>query len=126
LPTIILWAFLGFLVALVGFLQSESLVAAGLAMVALGCCFEVCRTGSVALLQTSVLDELRGRVMSTQFLLMRFAGALGVYVIGATAEEWGLRIPMLCVEIFAFLVWSVIFRLRDHVVLAFVAPRLAS
>jgi predicted MFS family arabinose efflux permease len=121
-PVIIMWAFLGFLFALIGFLQTESLAAAALAMIALGCCFEVCRIGTVALLQTSVLDELRGRVMSTQFLLMRLAGALGVYAIGATADARGLRIPMLGGVVFAFLVWCAIFRLRDQVVLAFVTP----
>jgi hypothetical protein len=94
-PAVIMWAFLGFLIALVGVLQTESLAEAAFAMIALGRCFEICRTGAVALLQTSVLDELRGRVMTTQFLLMRLAGALGVYAIGAIADDRGLRTSML-------------------------------
>jgi predicted MFS family arabinose efflux permease len=90
-------------------------------MIALGCFFEICRTGTVALLQTSVADALRGRVMSTQFLLLRLAGAIGVAVIGASAEDWGLRAPMLCCAALAFLAWGATFRARDRIVAAFSA-----
>lgn len=120
-PWTILWAFLGFLIAVVALMLAQSLVAATLAMVALGCFFEICRTGTVALLQNSVADELRGRVMSTQFLLMRLAGALGVAAIGAAAQDWGLRAPMLGCAAVALLVWGATFRMRGRIVSAFEA-----
>ncbi|SED39176.1 Predicted arabinose efflux permease, MFS family [Rhizobiales bacterium GAS188] len=120
-PSTILWAFLGFLLALVALMLAQSLVAAALAMIALGCFFEICRTGTVALLQVSVPDELRGRVMSTQFLLLRLAGALGVLAVGAAAEDWGLRAPMLCGAALAFLVWGAAFRMRERIASAFSA-----
>jgi MFS family permease len=121
-PSNILWAFLGFLIALAALMLAPKLIAAALAMVALGCFFEICRTGTVALLQNSVPDHLRGRVMSTQFLLLRLAGALGVAAIGAAAEGWGLRAPMLCLAGVALVAWGVAFRVRERIVAAF-SPR---
>jgi MFS family permease len=120
-PRTILWAFLGFLVAVVALMGTRSLVPAGLAMIALGCFFEICRTGTVALLQISIADELRGRVMSTQFLLMRLAGALGIAAIGAAAEDWGLRAPMLICAALGLLVWIATFRARERIDLGFAA-----
>jgi predicted MFS family arabinose efflux permease len=121
-PRTILWAFLGFLAAVVALMLSPSLAPAGMAMIALGCFFEICRTGTVALLQISIADELRGRVMSTQFLLMRFAGAMGIAAIGAAAEDWGLRTPMLIGAALALLVWIATFRMRERIVVGFAAP----
>ena len=49
-PTTILWGFLGFVAAVSGLMLSRRLGEAALAMAALGACFEVCRTGALALL----------------------------------------------------------------------------
>jgi hypothetical protein len=57
--------------------------------------------------------------MSTQFLLTRLSGALGVGVIGAVAENSGLRAPMLCCAGVAFFVWVLTFRARARIVSAF-------
>jgi MFS family permease len=118
-PGIIMSSFLGFLLGIVGLMLSHSLVLAGLGMIAVGCFYEICRTGTVALLQISIPDALRGRVMSTQFLLTRLSGALGVGVIGAVAENSGLRAPMLCCAGVAFFVWVLTFRARARIVSAF-------
>ena len=119
--SVILWAFLGFLLAFTALMLTQSLAAAALAMTVLGGAFEICRTGTVALLQTSVPDALRGRVMSTQALLMRLAGAVGVGAIGAAAQDWGLRAPMLCCVGVAFLVWVATFLARGRIATAFSA-----
>src|SRR5262249_47425965 len=47
-------------------------------------------TGTIALLQTSVPDGQRGRVMGTQFLFSRIAGGIGTYLVGSIAEHHGL------------------------------------
>lgn len=123
-PRIILRAFLGFLAGFSALLLSHSLLAAGAAMLVLGCSFEICRTGAVALLQTSVPDAVRGRVMSTQFLLLRLAGAIGVSGIGAAVADWGLRLPMLGAAAFALLVWGFTFRSRARIAADFAARTL--
>jgi MFS family permease len=54
-PGIIMSSFLGFLLGIVGLMLSHSLVLAGLGMIAVGCFYEICRTGTVALLQSRYL-----------------------------------------------------------------------
>lgn len=113
--------FLGYLVATAGAMLSPSLFWAAGAMVARGFCYELCRTGLVALLQTSVPDHLRGRLMSTQFFLQQGAGALGLVLVGAGAERWGVRMPVLCGVALALAVWIVIQRKRGAMASAFAA-----
>jgi predicted MFS family arabinose efflux permease len=120
-PLTILSAFLGFLVAITALMLAPNLLFAACAMIAFGAFFEVCRTGALALLQLSVPDELRGRVMSTQFLLLRLAGALGVAAIGVVADSAGLRVPVLCCAAVALIVWGLTFRRRSSVALSFAA-----
>ncbi|MDX7953710.1 MFS transporter [Lichenihabitans sp. Uapishka_5] len=117
--TRIIWAFLGFLAATLVLLTAGGLSMAVAAMVARGFCFEICRTALVALLQTSVSDAVRGRIMSTQFLLQQGARAAGVATIGWAATDWGLRGPLFWGVLLAALVWSAAFWSRHAVNAAF-------
>lgn len=112
---VILWAFLGFLVTTATLMLSRSMVPAGLSMMARGFTFEICRTGTVALLQTSMPDGIRGRVMSTQFLLMRLSGAISIAAVGAVADDWGVRLPILACVGAAFVVWLMTFGSRGRI-----------
>jgi MFS family permease len=118
-PVTILWGFFGFVAAVAGLMLSHTIGEAAVAMGVLGACFEACRTGALALLQLSVPDALRGRIMSTLFLLTRLAGAIGVALVGAAAADWGLRAPLLWGAALAFLAWIVAFRLRGRTAGAF-------
>lgn len=120
-PGTIILVFPGFLAAVVALVSTHSLLVAGIAMAGLGCCFEICRTGALALLQISVPDAVRGRVMSSQFVLRRLAGALGILAIGAAADVWGLAPPILACAALAFLAWAATFRIRARIALAFAA-----
>ena len=115
----LLLAFAGLAASVVGLALAWSLPAGVLAMVALGGANELCRTGSVTLLQTSIPDALRGRVMSTWFLLLRGAGAVGVVATGALAEGWGLRAPLLAGAGLAMLAGIVTYRQRARITRAF-------
>ena len=118
-PRLVLLAFAGLAASVVGLALAWSLPAGVLAMVALGGANELCRTGSVTLLQTSIPDALRGRVMSTWFLLLRGAGAVGVVATGALAEGWGLRAPLLAGAGLAMLAGIVTYRQRARITRAF-------
>jgi MFS family permease len=109
------WAFLGYLAATAMVMAASSLLVAAGAMVARGFCFEICRTGTIALLQTSVADTMRGRLMSTQFFLQQGASSLGVAIVGVVAQYWGLRAPILCGTALALLVWIMTLRERQPV-----------
>jgi MFS family permease len=121
IPQTILLAFLGFLVAVTVLMLSEHLVFASVAMIGIGAFYEVCRTGAVALLQISVPDSMRGRVMSTQFLILRLSGSLGVAIVGASAPAFGLRLPILAIVAVSIVVWALTFARRNRVIAAFAA-----
>jgi MFS family permease len=116
---VIIWGFLAFLIAAAGLMASRGLAPAVLAMVGFGCCLEICRTGTLALLQTTVADGIRGRLMSTQFLLQQGASSVGVLVVGAVAQDWGLRTPILCGIGLAMLGWLVTVRARARIAASF-------
>jgi predicted MFS family arabinose efflux permease len=116
---LVLAAFLGHLVATAGLLAASTLPLASLAMLARGSCAEICRTGIVGLMQTSVPDEMRGRVMSAQFFIQQGAGAIGVAILGATAQPFGLVVPILLGCTLGAAAWLVAFRQRERMASAF-------
>jgi hypothetical protein len=78
---------------------------------------------ALALLQLSVPDAMRGRIMSTLSLLIRLAGALSVAAVGAAAADWGLRAPLLFGAALAFLAWIATFCMRGRTAAAFGSRR---
>jgi hypothetical protein len=60
--------------------------------------------------------------MGTQFLLQRLAGCIGTYLVGATAEQHGLRLPLLVAIALAMIAWGVTYRRRQVIVDAFQPP----
>lgn len=120
-PAVVLRAFCGFIVGVVALSLARGPIAGGIAMFVVGASYETCRTGSVALTQIAIPDALRGRVMSTRFLMLRGAGALGVVAIGAAADGWGLRAPILAGAALATLACAAIYFDRGRIVAAFAA-----
>ena len=112
-------AFLGFVIATAALQCAATLPVAAMAMVVRGFCFEICRTGTVTVLQTSISDGLRGRIMSAQFLLQQGANAVGVATVGGVADDYGLRIPLLCGCALAFAVWIAIVRRSPRIEASF-------
>jgi predicted MFS family arabinose efflux permease len=115
----VLWAFLALVLAIAALMATRNLFVAIALMLLFGFAGQIRRTGTVALLQISVDDSQRGRVMSTQFLLQRAASGIGVVAIGAAAEHGGLRAPMLIGAVLALAAWVYTFRSRDRIAAAF-------
>ena len=99
--------------------SSNLYLAAGLALV-LGVSREVHRTGTMAVLQLTVTEEQRGRVMGTLFMLSQLAAGLGAFFIGGLAEVYGLRPPTLAAASAGLLVWFYIFLRRKNLIRAVV------
>jgi MFS family permease len=95
---------------------------AAVAMLFFGFCGETRRTGTLSIMQLSIDDTQRGRVMSTLFLLGRVASGVGTVIIGATAQYVGLRLPLLVAVAILLLVWLAVYRRRAAIDAAF-APR---
>lgn len=115
----VLWAFLAFGlgVAVLGLIQG--LAAAIAVMAFLGIANELRRTATVSILQSSVREELRGRVMSTQFLLQRAAGGLGTILVGSAATLTGLRVPLVALALISVAVGCFALRHRRRITSAF-------
>ena len=74
--------------------------------------------GTNILIQSSVMDAMRGRVMGGWHLLSRGAGAIGSLVMGTLAELYGFTGPFLCVSVIGGLYVLWMFSRRDRLVQA--------
>lgn len=124
-PQRVLWAFLAYTLAIAWLVLVDQLILALAAMVLFGIAGEIRRTGTVTLLQLSVAESQRGRVMATRFLLQRVAAGIGTLLVGATAEQHGLRLPMLVAVCLSLIAWVITFRHRQVVTEAFRAPSIS-
>ncbi|HVI89073.1 MAG TPA: MFS transporter [Dongiaceae bacterium] len=121
-PERVLWAFLGYTIAIAWLVLVDQFILALAAMVAFGIAGEIRRTGTVTLLQLSIEESQRGRVMATRFLLLRAAAGIGTLLVGTTAEHYGLRLPILVAVGLSLLAWALTFRRRQAMVEAFAVP----
>jgi MFS family permease len=79
-------------------LAVPSLAVTGFSMAAFGVSAQI-------LIQTSVIPEMRGRVLSIYGLIFRGGPALGALIMGAASERVGLRLPVLIGGLFLLAVW---------------------
>ena len=94
-------------------------LAAGAALL-WGIAGQIRSTGTIALLQTSIPDEQRGRVMGTEFLFSRIAGGIGTYLVGTAAEQHGLQVPMLIAVGVCLVAWVYAYTRRRAIQSSFV------
>jgi MFS family permease len=120
-PSRVLWAVLGFAIAIYILAGATALAIALFGMVVFGFSGETRRTGTVSLMQTHVDDAQRGRVMSTLFLFTQIAGAVGTLTVGLGATWTGLRLPLAVSAVALTIVWFSVFRQRHAIVHAFSA-----
>jgi MFS family permease len=121
-PSRVLWAVLGFSIAIYVLAGATLLTIALFGMVIFGFFGETRRTGTVSLMQSHVDDAQRGRVMSTLFLFTQIAGAVGSLSVGLSASWTGLRLPLAFSAITLTVVWLTVFRRRHAIIRAFSAP----
>jgi MFS family permease len=120
-PSRVLWAVLGFAIAIYVLAGATALAIVLFGMVLFGFFGETRRTGTVSLMQSKVHDSQRGRVMSTLFLFTQIAGAVGTLTVGLGATWTGLRLPLLVSAIVLTFVWLCVYRRRHAVTQAFAA-----
>ncbi len=118
-PSRVLWAVLGFAVAIYILAGATALAVALFGMVLFGFFGETRRTGTISLMQFHVDDERRGRVMSTLFLFTQIAGAAGTLTMGLGANWTGLGLPLAISAIALTIVWLSVFRRRHAITHAF-------
>ena len=121
----VLTGFVLFALAVGALAAAPSLLFAVPAMLLFGFAGESSRTATTSILQSSVDDAQRGRVMSTRFLLQRAAGGLGTVLVGATAQHAGLRLPMLVASGLALVIALVAFGHRSRIAASFQGAAMA-
>ena len=104
-PQRMLWAFLVFVFCVFLAFLANNLYITILAFVMMGLAGETYHTIMTALVQLSVSEEQRGRVMSTLFMFAQFASGVGTYLIGYYALKHGLVKPTLITATVCFFVW---------------------
>jgi MFS family permease len=100
---------------------STGIVVAALAMLLFGYSGETRRSGTVAIMQGSVDDAQRGRVMAFHFLLTQLAGGIGTVAVGLAAQHAGLRYPLLAAAMAVAITWLVVFLRRREIATTFLA-----
>ena len=123
-PSRVLWAVLGFAIAIYVLAGATVLAIALFGMVIFGFFGETRRTGTVSLMQAHVDDARRGRVLSTLFLFTQIAGAAGTLTVGLGANWTGLRLPLAISALLLTIVWIRVFRRRHEIGHAFSADAL--
>jgi predicted MFS family arabinose efflux permease len=95
-PRIALAAAAAFAIALVGFTTTRTAAAAGATLVAVGLFQIVCIASINTTLQTTVVNEMRGRVMSMVSVSLFGISPLGAAVLGTVADWIGVQTTVAC------------------------------
>lgn len=85
-----------------------AVAAGGFALVTAG-------VGTQTLLQTSVDEAVRGRVLSLFGLVFRSGPAIGALIMGLASEFVGLRWPLIIGALFGALAWAIVWQRRKSI-----------
>ena len=113
-PQRMLWGFLLFIVSVFMIFVNGNIYITIMAFVLMGMAAETYHTIMTSLVQLSVAEEQRGRVMGSLFMFAQFASGVGTYLIGYYALKHGLTTPTLIAATLCFLVWIVYFLTRNR------------
>jgi predicted MFS family arabinose efflux permease len=118
--TLVLRSYVVYACAIAALVLMGNLWLAAAAALLWGIAGQIRSTGTIALLQTSIPDAQRGRVMGTEFLFSRIAGGIGTYLVGAAAERHGLQMPMLVAAAVCVLAWGYAYMRRRAIQSSFI------
>jgi MFS family permease len=92
----------------------DNIVAGTIALAALGFCLTLVGIGSQTVIQSTVTETMRGRVLSLWAAVAFAAPALGGLVIGVVAEEFGLAMTTVAAGLICAVLASVLALTRKH------------
>ncbi len=88
------------LVSMLGFALTTDATLAAVLLVVFGYSVTICAVGSQTMVQNSIDDAMRGRVLSLWVAATRGPPALGVLVLGWLASYYGLQWPFIAASLF--------------------------
>ena len=93
-------------VILIPFILSDELTIGVVLLIIYGFCSSAVMISNQTLIQTTVDDQMRARVMSLYALTVRAIPALGAFVVGLLAERLGIIPSILSGAVLALLFWA--------------------
>lgn len=114
----VLLAFLVNMLATLGFVATNVLWVSVVFGALWGATLTMMSTGTQALVQSSVDDSIRGRVMSLYTMIYRGAPFVGAILIGWAADRIGLQLAFAVAAMFCVLPWLSALRKRESITLA--------
>lgn len=112
-------SFLIVILAVAMFVSTDNYILGILFIFIFGTGNEIRSTGIVTLIQSSVDDDKRGRVMGAYFLIYRASNAFGMLIIGTAADYFGLFYPLIIMLICSFVIWLWLFKRKQRIHNAF-------
>ena len=105
----VIWSTLVAIIAAAAIICTPNIYGAILLSIVLGVAAEVRKTATMTIVQLSVDEKQRGRVMGTWYMFAQIAGGIGAYGIGQAAVAYGLKLPTvifagLCIAVW-FIIW---------------------
>lgn len=110
----VFWSVLVAIIAAAAIICVANLYLALVLSFILGVAAEVRKTGTMTIVQMTVEENQRGRVMGTWYLFSQMAAGIGTYGIGQAADLYGLQIPTLSCAVVCVVVWLCIYLNRDR------------
>lgn len=99
---------LGLSLAIIGFVATDNLYVASVFCALIGFTMNSVSTSAQTLVQFTVGDDMRGRVMSFYALVYRGTPAIGAVVVGALSEHLSLRWAFAGVAVIVLLAWVLV------------------
>lgn len=104
----VIWSVLAALITCALLISVSNMYVALAVAFALGIAAEIRKTGTMTIVQMSVDERQRGRVMGTWYMLAQIAGGLGTFGIGQAAARFGLQVPTVICAGLCIGVWLII------------------
>ena len=103
---------LGLALSLAGFVATDDLYVASVFCALVGFTMNSISTSAQALVQFTVADDMRGRVMSFYALVYRGTPAIGAVLVGVLSEHLSLRWAFAGVAVICLLIWLLLLNKR--------------
>jgi len=101
----VMWAALVAMLCLLALFQTTNLYVAAAIACCMGFAGETRKTSTMSIIQLTVEENQRGRVMGTMFMLSQLAGGVGAFLIGWFAARYGLQGTISSIAGLGVIVW---------------------
>lgn len=115
-PSRVVWSVLIAVIAATAIICTANIYAVVAISLVLGVAAEIRKTGTMTIVQMSVEETQRGRVMGTWYMFSQIAGGIGAYGIGQAAVSFGLQLPTVIAAGLCIVLWLVIYINRHQLI----------